>query len=115
MITSSDWKIYGDKIRSQNMNFFLFVMSKTYQYRDHIFFLGVIRTIGSTDKLYISEFLNNFFMEYTDVFSDDIPAILSSKRQVDYKMKLILGSTPICKAPHCLTPKKLEKCKTKNG
>lgn len=111
VITSSGWKIYGDRIRSQNRNLPLFVMGTASISRDDVCFLGLIRDIGSTDKPYIPESLNDIFMEYKDVFPDDLPAGLPPKRRVDHKIEVIPGSTSTCKAPYRLVPNELEECK----
>lgn len=62
-------------------------MDKTSIFRDDICFLGLMRDIGSTNKLYIPESLNNIFMEYKDDFANDLAARLPSKRRVDHKIE----------------------------
>lgn len=67
-------------------NLYFFVMVKTYFSRDYVCFLVFIRNIGSTYTFYISEYLNNIFIQYKYVLSYDLPVVLSPKNQVDHKI-----------------------------
>lgn len=53
-----------------------------------------------------------FLLEYKYVFPDDILVWLLSKKQVDYKIKVIPGSTPTCKVLYRLALNEMEECKT---
>ena len=48
--------------------------------------------------------------EYEDVFSDELPG-LPSYRDVDFTIKLHLGTTPISMTPHRMTPIELQELK----
>lgn len=55
----------------------------------------------------ISKFINKFL----DFLTNDLPIILSPKKDVDHKIEMHLGSIPLVKAPTCSIRKKLKKLK----
>jgi hypothetical protein len=48
--------------------------------------------------------------EFLDVFPDDLPGI-PPKREIEFKIKLQSGTTPIVKAPYKMSPVELKELK----
>jgi hypothetical protein len=52
--------------------------------------------------------------DFLDVFPDDLPG-LPLDRDVEFKIELILGTTPISKRPYRMPPNELAELKTVDG
>lgn len=48
--------------------------------------------------------------EFFDVFPEELPD-LPSKREVDFEIELLLGTTPVSTAPYCMAPKEHKELK----
>lgn len=72
------WKIFGDKIRSQIRNLFLYMIEKTIIINDDICFLGLKKDMFiSNENIHISIILRDILNEYNDVVLFHLPIILS--------------------------------------
>ena len=49
--------------------------------------------------------------DYPDVFPDELPSLLPD-REVKFKIDLLLGASPICKAPYRLAPSEIREMLT---
>jgi len=56
-------------------------------------------------------YISNTINKLLDVLTDDLPKHLPHFRDVDHKIKVVLGSTPHFKSPYWLNSKKLQKFK----
>ena len=50
--------------------------------------------------------------EFPDVFSEELPGI-PPEREVDLSIEVVHGTTPISRAPYCMTPIELKELKTR--
>ncbi len=111
-LTTSTWKIWGNRVRSRKEKIPSYLMSTTTIEKSDQVYLCLINSLdkrqhGADNSATFADILK----EYEDVFPVDLPARLPPKRRVDHKIEVIPGSSPPCKTPYRLAPNELEECK----
>ena len=95
--------IYGDK-PSSNLQVISCVKAQKYLRKEyHAFLAHIVDTKREVKDINdIPEVCN-----YPDVFPEDLPGVPSA-RQVEFRIDLILGATPVAKSPYRLAPAEMQ-------